>query len=149
MCGMLQYELVAVELTRKNTSAALCCLQTQANGKLPKLRTDVDKSQFYALASVHLWLQQCCYKLWKILSSLEMHSTIQFKSKSSRKNIWKKKQLKGKMQLFACLIIIQYRMTCLHNTVSEISLANSVGKQQEWRDVPIAIFLIDSTILDS
>lgn len=54
MCGMLQYELVAVELTRKNTSAALCCLQTQANGKLPKLRTDVDKSQFYALASVHL-----------------------------------------------------------------------------------------------
>lgn len=135
MCGMLQYELVAVELTRKNTSAALCCLQTQANGKLPKLRTDVDKSQFYALASVHLWLQQCCYKLWKILSSLEMHSTIQFKSKSSRKNIWKKKQLKGKMQLFVCLIIIQYRMTCLHNTQYsqwfhwQILLANSRNEE--------------------
>lgn len=54
MCGMLLYELVAVELTRKNTSATLCCLQTQANGKLQKLCTDVDKRQFYALACVHL-----------------------------------------------------------------------------------------------
>lgn len=54
MCGMLLYRLVAIELTKKNMSAALCCLQTQANCEPQKLCTYVDKRQFYALACVHL-----------------------------------------------------------------------------------------------